>query len=197
MTRADIMVDIETLGNKADSTIIQLSAVAFDVTTGEVLPDKTFNAVADIDKNTNGVHVTGNTIKWWLNTNADLFKELLTTGKDSSEDIVANFYWWIRALQEEHGEKNVYLWGNGILFDNKMIQHQMESIDLDYPIFYRNDRDVRTILESATTKLDVEEREFKKSIQDKMEEFTAHNALDDCMFQIKLVSICWNALMEG
>lgn len=194
--RIDIMTDIETLGNKSDSTIIQLSAVPFNISTGEVFSEDIFSMTADISLNEERVNVTGSTIKWWLDTNTDLFKELLNLGSLSSEDVLREFHEWVVKMKSIVGENHVYLWGNGILFDNKMIQHQMENLGLDYPIFYRNDRDVRTIVENATTKLDVEEREFKKSIQEKMDSFTAHNALDDCMFQVELVSICWKELMK-
>jgi hypothetical protein len=64
--RLDIMTDIETLGTKQDATIFQISAVAFDIMTGEHI--STFNQIADIEKNAI-VRVDGSTIKWWLNTN--------------------------------------------------------------------------------------------------------------------------------
>lgn len=62
LKREDIMTDIETLGHKSDSTIIQISAIAFDIETGEYL--SVFNKVADITKNET-MKVTGSTTKWW------------------------------------------------------------------------------------------------------------------------------------
>lgn len=37
MSRIDIMCDLETLGTKADSTIIQIAAIAFDIYGGKEL----------------------------------------------------------------------------------------------------------------------------------------------------------------
>lgn len=198
--RIDIMVDIETLGTSPDSTVIQIASMAFDIQTGEV-KDK-FNMIADIEKNELPISATGGTIKWWLNTNADLFKKLLNEGNASSEEVIKYFYNWINKLrQKEMNEKkdltllgDLYLWGNGILFDNKIIQHQMKMVGLDYPIFYRNDRDVRTIVDLAGAKSGLSEKELKAKFND--ESLVAHNAFDDVIYQIGLVSGCYNMLID-
>ncbi|MDH5159861.1 3'-5' exonuclease [Heyndrickxia oleronia] len=182
--RKDIMVDIETLGNKIDSTIIQISAVSFDIESGKI--HETFNEVADISKNETMIKATGSTLQWWVNTNAELFAELLTKGEKSSEDVLRNFHAWLTT------DKETYLWGNGILFDNAMIRNQFESIGLDYPIFYRNDRDVRTILELASSKLGISDKELRDSVYNK--ELVAHDAFNDVINQVALVSHCYNVL---
>lgn len=191
--RIDIMVDIETLGNKTESTIIQIGAIAFDIRTGEHV--KRFNRIADIEKNEKEVSVTASTLKWWLKTNKDLFEELLNSGEGSSESLVREFRGWVTYLQEEYGSKNVYLWGNGILFDNKILQYHMESLGLGYPIFYRNDRDVRTLLELTAFKTGLSEKEVKDVFNDELLE--AHNAYDDVIYQIQLAHGCYRVLVEG
>lgn len=186
LKRVDIMTDIETLGHKSDSTIIQISAIAFDIETGEHL--ETFNKVADITKNKN-MRVTGSTIKWWLNTNKELLTELINNGEGSSDDILRDFYVWLTNI----GNPNeLHLWGNGILFDNKMIQHQLELVAKEYPISYKNDRDVRTIVDLAGKKLGLTEKELKNRFKD--ESLVEHNALDDVKFQINLVTGCYKVL---
>ncbi|GAA0347901.1 hypothetical protein GCM10008931_43990 [Oceanobacillus oncorhynchi subsp. oncorhynchi] len=190
--RTDIMVDIETLGRQSDSTIIQISAIAFDISTGKHISK--FNEVADISKNENPLVTDGSTIKWWLKTNHDLLKELLLLrGNKSSEDIIRDFHKWIKHFFHDTS-KNVYLWGNGILFDNKMIQHQMEKLGLEYPIFYRNDRDVRTIVDLTAAKLGSEEEELKEGFND--DSLVAHDAFDDVKYQINLVTGCYRELTE-
>jgi hypothetical protein len=188
--RIDIMTDIETLGTDADSTIFQISAIAFNIETGEQIQE--FNQIADISKNENEVKVTGSTLQWWLQTNKELFNSLLNGGERSSEDVLRNFHDWISQFENE--ENSIYLWGNGILFDNKMIKHQMESIGLVYPISYKNDRDVRTLLELASIKSNLTEREIKDFYSDETE--LEHNAIDDVKFQIRLAVGCYNTLMR-
>ena len=86
--RVDIMVDIETLGTGADSTIFQISAIAFNILTGEHISE--FNQIADIAKN-NKLVVDGSTLKWWLNTDKDLLTHLLNEGQDSSDGLLLGF----------------------------------------------------------------------------------------------------------
>lgn len=186
--RIDVMVDIETLGTNSDSTIIQISAIAFDILTGENL--RIFNKIADIAKNSY-LNVTGSTLKWWLNTNKELLTELVNSGEGSSEDLLYSFHEWLKGLSDD--TKDIYLWGNGILFDNKMIQTQFEDECLDYPIFYKNDRDVRTIVDLAGAKLGITEQELKDKLKD--ESLVEHNAFDDVKYQIKLVSECYKTLI--
>lgn len=186
--RTDIMVDIETLGNQTGSTIFQIAAVAFDIKTGKTIA--TFNKIADIEKNM-FVHVTGSTIKWWLNTNKELLTDLLNKGKGSSEELLGDFHKW---LTSDNLQGDIYLWGNGILFDNKMIQYQFEEEGLNYPIFYRNDRDVRTIVDLAGAKLGLTERELKEKYRDSS--LVEHDAFDDVKYQIQLVVGCYNELIK-
>jgi hypothetical protein len=190
--RLDIMTDIETLGTNSDSTIIQISAIAFDINTGEHIAK--FNQIADITKNEKPVNVTADTIIWWLKTNKELFIELLNGGEESSEQVLRNFYSWITSLLPLSEINNIYLWGNGILFDNKMIQHQLESVGLIYPIFYRNDRDLRTLVELASVKLGISEKELKERFND--DSLVAHNAFDDVIYQINLATNCYRELIK-
>lgn len=186
--RIDIMTDIETLGTSADSTIFQISAIAFDIMTGKHV--STFNQIADIEKN-DFLTVSGSTLKWWLNTNKELLTELLNSGTSSSDELLESFHEWLMDIKSD--ENDLYLWGNGILFDNKMIQSQFESNGLDYPIYYKNDRDVRTIVDLASAKLGITEKELKDRFNDDL--LVEHNALDDVKYQIRLVTKCYEILI--
>lgn len=189
MSRIDVMVDIETLGTSSDATIFQIAAVSFDILTGDI--KETFNGIADISQNSL-LFVDGSTLKWWLNTNKELLTELLNNGEGSSEELLEDFHKWL--TKQAKDTKDIYLWGNGILFDNKMIETQFEHIGLDYPIFYRNDRDVRTIVDLAGAKLGLTEKELKDQYND--ESLVAHDAFDDVTYQVRLVSGCYNALIK-
>lgn len=181
------MTDIETLGHKTDSTIIQIAAIAFDIETGANIFQ--FNEVADITQNKE-MRVTGSTIKWWLNTDKELLTRLINGGTYSSEDCIKHFHKWLSNISI--GSNDVYLWGNGILFDNKMLQHQMELAGLEYPIFYRNDRDMRTIIDIASKKLGVSEKVLKEKFNN--DSLVAHDAFDDVRYQVEIVSKCYQIL---
>jgi hypothetical protein len=189
MGRIDIMVDIETLGTESDSTIFQIAAISFDILTGKQID--TFNGIADISKNSY-LTVDGSTLKWWLNANKELLTELLNKGVGSSEELLEDFHRWLKRQSKD--TKDLYLWGNGILFDNKMIQAQFKNECLEYPIYYKNDRDVRTIVDLAGAKLGISEKELKDKFTD--ESLVHHDAFDDVRYQISLVTGCHNILIN-
>lgn len=182
--RIDIMTDIETLGHRTDSTIIQIAAIAFNIETGNYFSE--FNQIVDVTKNEE-LKVTGSTLKWWLNTNKELLSELINKGDVSSYDLINNFHQWMSELNGE-----LYLWGNGILFDNKMIQYQMETLGLEYPINYKNDRDLRTIIDLTSNKLNISEKELKDRFNDEC--LVKHDAFHDVRYQIHVLSWCYRNL---
>lgn len=65
MAQDHVMVDIETLGNKVDSVILSLSAVQFDITTGETTNE--FEVHINIDSCIlQGRNINQSTLLWWL-----------------------------------------------------------------------------------------------------------------------------------
>jgi 3' exoribonuclease, RNase T-like len=189
MSRIDVMVDIETLGTSSDATIFQIAAISFDIRTGDILDN--FNGIADISVEDN-LKVDGSTLKWWLNTDKELLAHLLNNGDGSPTELLQDFHTWL--TQQTPVSSDLFLWGNGILFDNKMIQQQLEDIGLFYPINYKNDRDVRTIVDLAGAKLGLSEKELKDQYND--ESLVHHNAFDDVLYQVRLVTGCYNALIK-
>lgn len=190
--RKDIMVDIETLGTGENATVFQVSAMSFDLTTGD--KHDSINLIGDIEKY-GSLNVDGSTLKWWLNTDKELLTELINKGTYGEYDLFEALHKWLEAQSTTGDMKDVYLWGNGILFDNAKLQNNMNSYsELKYPIYYKNDRDVRTILELASMKSGLTEDEIKESVTDKNER--KHDAFDDIAFQIRLVVKCYEILMN-
>lgn len=180
MNGTHIMTDIETLGTTEGSTIFQIAAAAFDMNTGEI--KNSINLKLDIEK-AEDLKVDGSTLKWWLNTDKELLTKLLNEGDLSEMEMLTQFNNWV-----ESQEGSPKLWGNGILFDNLKIKNKLESKGLKYPIYYRHDRDVRTILAIASEVSGLSENEIRNSIENKEER--AHDALDDVRKQIRLVHFC-------
>lgn len=194
MARVDVMLDIETLGKGLNPPILQVSAVVFNLETGEILDSNRFDQCIDITSCTN---IEGDTLAWWLNTNKELLGSLVNTGKDSrlsEAQVIENFCAWLNSLKIDDTTV-VYLWGNGVLFDNRIIEAKIAQYNLtkQYPIKYYNNLDVRTILELGAIKLGVTSQlAFKKTIENTG---TAHNALDDVYYQIKAVCAAYKLLM--
>lgn len=183
--RIDIMVDLETLGKGNNPPVFQIAACAFDIETGEIL--RAMNVLANVRTFNN---IEGDTLIWWLNTNSTLLTKLLNDGcenNNTEKDIIIQFVDWVNNLAASYGVDpcKVYLWGNGILFDNRIISGKCREYDVTYPIAYYSDRDMRTIVELASKKKGfTDDREYKKTIKNTG---TAHDALDDVKYQIQVV----------
>ena len=90
--------------------------------------------------------------------------------------------------------KQVFLWGNGILFDNRIIKNKCKQFGFEYPIYYRNDMDVRTILEMAVFKEGLADQIAFRNTVEHIE--PAHNAAIDVKNQIRDVCCAYRALMR-
>lgn len=192
MDRIDIVVDLETLGTGSNAPIFQIGAIAIDARTGEEYGY--FNGLCDFQTLEN---IDGGTLKWWLKTNHELFAQLSQQGEDnklSAKDLISSFVTWIEGMQNDVGVDNVYLWGNGILFDNCIIRANCEKYKINYPIVYRNDRDLRTIYELAANKVGaVDGYAFRQTIKID-EERIEHDGLSDARHEAKALTVAWEII---
>lgn len=187
--RNDIMVDLETLGIEDGSTIFQIAAASFDLTTGEIHDE--IDLKLNIGKSDN-LQVDGGTLRWWLKTDSDLLAELISEGNLTELEMYTQFAAWVRKHESPK------LWGNGILFDNVKLQQKMEEFGLRYPIYYQNDRDVRTILDLASTVSGLTQKEIKESVaKESGDRERAHDAIYDVRWQIRLVNYCYELLTKS
>lgn len=186
--RLDIMVDLETLHTDPNATIIQIGVVGFDIRTGKTIQE--FNEYANISLN-KALNVSGDTLKFWLKTNPKLLLEIITKQEQSSDTIVMKFYNWIKDLQKTY---SVYFWGNGLMFDGVLIETAFRNLGLKSPFSYRQMRDVRTLLEFASVKSGLSEKELKDRANNNAT--VEHDALEDCKYQINYVVKCYNYLIK-
>lgn len=191
MKRIDVMLDIETLGKNDCPPVFQLVAKAFDIRTGKIL--STFKGNCDIT--TSKSEVEDETILWWTKTNFKLFIKLITDGvlSGKTEDkMIQDFVAWFNSLECENVNK--FLWGNGVNFDNRIILAKCKQYNIIYPVFYRNDMDMRTLIEVAAMKMGFDDQ---KAYRDAMKfEGIAHDANCDVDNQIKHVCRAYNDLIK-
>ena len=207
--RIDIMVDIETLGVSLNSPIFQISAACFDIDTGEILEgyrEETgynkviFDAYADLSKEKN-LNINGGTLTWWIDKYPDMLRDILTRARDtkdcsrmySRKSLIKAFSVFLQDIPKifEVEEKDIYLWGNGVNFDNMMLKTQIEALKDDryiYPIKYYNDMDYRTVMKLAASLLNMDIKEFNTKLLEEYKlinkDFNPHNAMDDVLLQI-------------
>ena len=180
MKRLDVMVDIETLGTDLNASMIMLAWVVFDMKSLERSEFKIYirhnDAVVNID-----------TLRWWLDTDAELLNDILAKAFITEKEAIAEFVRVINLLKKD---ADVYLWGNGILFDNGIIKSKCTYYGIPYPIDYDKDRDVRTLLDLYTTRTGT----TKALLKDMFKPSKEHDALADCIAQINMVRYMYGGL---
>lgn len=161
----DLMIDIETLGTRSYCAIISIAAIEFDADTGRTGKEfkRNISLQSCLDA---GLHVDEDTIKWWLNQNHEVLKELMTEAFP------------LRVVLREFNktfDSKVNYWAKSPSFDCERLSDAYQMVGFEEPWKFWELRDVRTLLAMY--------REMK------LPEFKGdkHNPLDDCRYQITCV----------
>lgn len=176
----DVMLDIETLGTDSNSVVISISAVNFDLTTGE--SGKTFEVRLDtMEQVLTGGIVDSNTAAWWFSQDAEAISALLKIEKVSVIKGLISFNSWLDSLVFPN--KEIKLWGNGSSFDNLLVRNLYKRHEIDFTLPYWCDNDVRTLV----TLSNIDTRDFHF-------EGIKHKGIDDCLHQIRYCHIGYKEL---
>jgi len=184
----DIMVDLETLGLSKNAPIVSIGAVAFDINTGEIL-NKFYTRVEWVNDQKDRP-LDRDTVKWWLKQSSEAQNELI-----NSEGVL-KLKLALKRLDEFFGQfktpegnsKPCTIWANGATFDAVILDDAYQNQAKRMPPWgFRNIRDCRTLKDIGETL----GMNFYKMFQMTGE---AHNALDDCLFQIEWTVAAWQII---
>lgn len=178
----NIMIDMETLGVSVYSPIISIAAVFFEID-GSV--GKTFYRVVDLKSALSHGQVEPSTLAWWMSQSDEARKIFSDPGAISLELVLRDLDAFIT---EEDNSESVKVWGNGSSFDNAILAQAYRDFGISLPWRFRNDRDVRTIVDLAKCLKSIDP--LKLAIR----EGVYHNALADALFQVQCVSIAYRVL---
>jgi DNA polymerase III epsilon subunit-like protein len=163
----DVMIDIETMGTRSTSMIVQIGACYFNRVTGEI--GDTFKV--HIYHSNDDFTVDWSTIKWWLER-----EEIARQSIISDELEVRTAVTRLKVFLTNA----VYVWSHAT-FDIPILLNTFDKVGEKFPIHYTKMRDIRTLIDIKN--------DNKKSTLDR--KGTHHDALDDCKFQ---VAYCVEAL---
>ena len=177
-TKKNVMFDCETMGTRPNAPVLSVGGCFFDPMTGEI-GDKFYRKIDMVDAMRFG-SASGDTLRWWLKQDSDAQAEL-ANGKELLCDVLEDlgkFY---------NSGHDAAVWGNGPSFDITILDYAYHKcLGKTAPWPFWNVRDVRTVVQLA------------EGLVKKPAAFTkggvAHNALDDCIFQVGYVSKMWQAL---
>jgi hypothetical protein len=170
-----VMIDLETLGTKADSVILSIGAVKFDLGSDKV-DDAAFYASISIDSNLDvGRRIDESTLLWWL-TQSSAAQRVFHESKCSLETALIELASWYGS------DKNI-VWSNGADFDIAMLSHAYSQFKMSTPWAFWNTRCVRTY------------RSLPRAASiPKPTQGVAHNALSDALNQARHVQAIQAAL---
>jgi hypothetical protein len=181
----NVMIDLESLGQEAGNVIVTLSAVQFDLETGEMgrIFDKSIK-IADSQRH--GLTIDVSTVLWWMGQNEDARMQLIES-QNKAEDltlVLADFKKWLSNLPNSHlrtvyDRRDIHVWGRGPRFDMALLSYAYKAIQYqETPWDFRKERCVRTYEALAP--------HIKKEF-DAKREGTFHNGVDDAKHQIKYI----------
>ena len=166
----NIMLDIETMGNNNNASIMSIGACYFNPKTGEI--GKTFHEQVSIE--TNGI-MDASTVLWWMSQSDEARAKFENNGSAKHcRDVLIELSYFIDA--------GAQVWGNGAAFDNVIIRSAYNAWQLEVPWKFWNDRDVRKIVELGQM-IGIDPK------KDMPFEGVKHDALADAIHQAKYVSV--------
>ena len=176
MEFTDVMLDLETMGNKSNAAIVSIGAVEFNIETGET--GREFYDVIDLqsclDK---GLMVQASTIYWWLQQSDEARKRICANGGDLSL-VLQRFTYWMEDCVDK-----VKIWGNGARFDIGLLEDAYVACNLKTPWYFRSEMDVRTLVAFAP---------YIKANYPMIG--VEHDPIDDCKHQIGYCVEIWNLI---
>lgn len=132
----NIMVDLETLGTSADSVILSIGAVKFDLESGDIA-DRGFYASVSVESNLSfRRRVSEETLLWWLKQPAAA-QQVFFEPKETLDTALIQFSDWV-------GTDDYALWSNGADFDLPMLAHAFTDLGIEVPWKFWNSRCFRT-----------------------------------------------------
>jgi len=178
----DCMLDLETLGVGTNAVVISIGAVMFDLDTHDRVGETFYTNVNVQSCLDAGLTVNGGTLGFWLKQPDEARLALLSDPIPFLKVACQKF--------AEYCTRNwaKTLWGNGATFDNIIIRNAFYAVGEQFPVHYRGDRDVRTIVDLAKRLGVGQERTTRVGVH--------HNALDDAMYQVGYVTDLYRKIKQ-
>lgn len=130
-----IMLDLETLDTSANSIIISIGAVSFNL--DGTIHDKIHLYVQDNDSNST---ISIDTVLWWMGQDEDARLAQINADRHPMPTALGIFAGWVDKQGDLAG-----MWGNGAAFDNVILRSAYERNGFAAPWPHRIDRCCRTM----------------------------------------------------
>jgi len=169
----DIQIDIETTGLRPDRcAIIQIGAVKFNYE-NETVDGGFFNRSMHMPPHR---YWDPETRVWW-SKRQDVYEDIMRRAEDP-RTVMQDFADWVGYGHSEP----LRFWAKPISFDSAFIESYLHDYSIPSPFSHRHATDLMSFIKGARGNMDV-----NSVYRECPMEGTAHNALFDALYQIKLV----------
>ena len=176
----DIMLDIETLSTDSNAAVTTISAVEFNLETGEI--GNEFEVALDLKPQVEkGAVIDSSTVVWWFSQAKEAIIDLFNINKPGNDLALMLLNEFVKSCN--HAPNNMRIWGNGCGFDNVIVRNLYKRLGKEFTLPYWCDNDVRTLVSLGN----IDTRNFKF-------EGTKHRGIDDCKHQIKYCCAAYKGL---
>ncbi len=168
MSDVNVMVDLETLSQSKTAAIVSIGAVKFD---GVSILDEFYVNIDPLSCKAHGLDIQIQTIQWWKTQKPEAYASL-KNNRTSLEEALDVFSSWF-------GPTSLPVWGNGVSFDNVILENAYIVLNKKVPWKYYDERCYRTVVNLfGISKIKSSARTLH------------HNALDDAKAQaLNLMSL--------
>lgn len=173
----DYMIDIECLGVNKDCVIVSVGVVAFNLQKGVILDQKYWELNLRQQQKA-GRTISADTVQWWSAQSSNTLKALQNKSRTNIEDFIKEFNSFI--------EQKGYYWAKGTNYDLEILANLYNQYGHLSPFKYSKWSDARPFYRLA--------KDFK--LEPPEDRSLAHNALDDAVYQAKVVCNVYRFINE-
>lgn len=174
-----ITVDIESFGTTPGNVITSIGAVEFFPEAG-IFGEEFHLAINTTDSLLHGMTIDPTGVTWWRKQSS-MAREAITTNPTTLKSALHLLTDFLTCPETHVIPKNMPIWARGTNFDPVMLDAAFKAIGSEAPWKYWQWRDMRTLLKVC--------EEYKGYVEPKRTD-TAHDALDDCRHQARVVTEC-------
>ncbi|ASV43410.1 exodeoxyribonuclease VIII [Vibrio phage JSF12] len=197
--------DLETLATEANSIVTEVSAVGFNLLSGEIVAEKTWHLDIDCQVQLGRV-VSGGTIAFWLMQSEEAREKVAHASSEYCKrnglpmplpvgGFVLQLAHFLKTTSEawaaedlENRNPQPLVWGNGITFDLGKLHSLIRSVYGNDIWNYSAERDARTYCGLAPSVKQAFWSDFRG---------IEHYGLDDCKHEIRYLVTIYNLICGG
>lgn len=170
----NIMLDLETLGNKPGCIVVAIGAVEFgrDAFGESGLGAGFYQRIDPRDAQAYGLTLDADTFLWWLGNSTEARAELTRPGAEPLTKVLYAFTDFYRSRLASDGKPRA-LWGNGSDFDQPILAAVYQAARMTPPWSHYQNRCYRTV------------KNLHRDIKIEIAEDARHNALEDAKAQAR------------